>query len=164
MSRETDKDKRSDQRTVLNYLETYHEELVGHVIPLAGHAEPLLVARTNNVLEHRFGTAKKGLRRKVGTKKLTRFVQAMRQEALLVDNLDDPLYLELVCGGSLANLPARFAEHWHLAQAVRRERQQPKKDHPLPTGKKDLRRPGLLDKLKQLVATIVHRETAQKVA
>lgn len=164
MSRETDKDQRSDQRTVLNYLETYHEQLVGHVIPLEGHAEPLLVSRTNNVLEHRFGATKKDLRRKVGTKKLTRYVQAMRPEALLVANLDDPVYLDLVCGGSLAYLPVRFAEHWHLAQTIRNERQQPKKDHPLPTGKKELRRPELLDNLRQLVATIVKRETAKNAA
>jgi len=164
MSREVDEDKRTDDRTVLNYLETYEQQLVGHVIPLEGHAEPLVVSRTNNVLEHRFGTTKQGLRRKVGTKKLTRHVQAMRAEALLVANLEDATYLELVCGGSLANLPACFSEHWHLAQSIRRERQAPKTNHPLPNSKKSLREPNLLDNLKQLVAKIVDQASDKTAA
>ena len=164
MSREKDTDKRDDQRTVLNYLETYHKQLVGHVIPLEGRSESLLVSRTNNVLEQRFGTTKKGLRRKVGAKKLTRHIQAMRAEALLVANLDDALYLDLVYGGSLANLPARFADYWSIAQIIRRERQQPKKDHPLPTSKKALRQPNLLDNLEQMLTIFAHRETDKTAA
>lgn len=160
---ERDADKRSDQEAVLNYVETYDEHLVGHVIPLEGRAEPLLVPRTNNVLEHLFGTTKQGLRRKVGTKKLTRYIQAMRPEALLVPNLKDPVYLELVCGGSLANLPACLSEHWQVAQAIRRERQKPKTDHPMPTSKKQLRQPTLLDKLQQLANKVIEK-TSQKTA
>jgi hypothetical protein len=66
---ETDAERRRDQKVVLDYLETYRQQLVGHVIPLEGHAEPLVVSRTNNLLEQRFGSTKQDLRRKVGTKK-----------------------------------------------------------------------------------------------
>ena len=153
--RERDADKRADQETVLGYLEKYQKELVGHVIQLAGRQKPFVVPRTNNLAEHCFGSIKQGLRRKVGAKKLTRYVQAMRAEELLVANLADPEYVDLVCHGSLANLPATIAKHWHLAQASRAERKKPKTDHPMPTTKKQLRNPDLLEKVKQTVAKIV---------
>ena len=83
LAAERDADKAADQRTVLGYLVKYSKKLVGHVIPRAGQAEPFVVERTNNISEHRFGTTKQGLRRKVGTKKLVRMIQAMRPEELL---------------------------------------------------------------------------------
>ena len=162
-SRERDPDKREDEALVLKYLETYHQELTGHVLPAEPRREPLVVDRTNNLLEQLFGVTKKGLRRRVGTKRLKRFIQAMRPEALLVPNLGDPLYLDFVCGGDLANLPTRLSEHWPLAKALRHERQQPKKDHPLPTSKRVLRQPEMLDNLTQLVRAII-RLTAEKSA
>ena len=91
--------------------------------PRADRPEPFVVERTNNVSEHRFGTTKQGLRRKIGTKKLARLIQAMRPEELLIANLDDPEYLEILCGGNLENLPALFAQNWKAAQAIRTERQ-----------------------------------------
>jgi len=153
--RERDQDKRADQKTVLGYLEKYQKQLVGHVIPLPGREKPLVVARTNNLAEHRFGSIKQGARRKVGAKKLTRYLQAMRAEELLVPNLADPEYVEIVCPGGLANLPATFAKHWHLAQAIRAERQEPTTDHPLPTTKNQIRHPRLLERIKQTVSKIL---------
>jgi hypothetical protein len=91
----------------------------------------------------------------VGAKKLTRYLQAMRPEELLVANLADPEYVEMVCPGGLANLPATFAKHWHVAQAIRAERQEPTTDHPLPTTKNQIRNPRLLEKIKQTVSKIV---------
>lgn len=114
-----------------------------------------VVSRTNNPAEHRFGSTKRGVRRKMGVNKLTRYVQAMRAEELLVANLSDPDYVDLVCDGSLANLPAVIAKYWDSAQAIRAERLQSKTDHPLPTSKKQLRDPQLLDNLKQTVINIV---------
>ena len=163
ISREKDLDKRHDQGVVLQYLETYHQELTGHVLPSKGHHESLVVDRTNNLLEQLFGVTKKRLRRKVGTKSLTRFVQAMRPEVLLVANLNDPVYLDFVCGGNLARLPVCFSEHWPLARTVHHERQQPKRDHPLPTSKKAIRHPNMFDKLKELLRTMI-RSTAEKAA
>ena len=115
MSHQNDAERRRDQKVVLDYLESYEHQLVGHVIPREGHSVPLVVSRTNNLLEHRFGSTKRDLRRKIGTKKLTRYMQAMRPEVLLMPNLDDATYVDLVFGGNLANLAAAFSEHWPLA-------------------------------------------------
>lgn len=164
MSREKDSDRHRDQQIVLDYLKTYQDQLVGHAIELKGHSEPLVVSRTNNVLEHHFGRTKRALRRKVGTKKLTRYIQAMRPEVLLLSNLEDAAYMAIVYGGSPANLASVFAEHWSLAQAIRRERQAPKTGHPMPTTKKQLRRANLLENLRQLVFIVIQQhQTKQAV-
>ena len=152
---ERDADKAADLQTVLGYLDKYHGNLVGHVIPRPGREEPFVVQRTNNVSEHRFGTTKQGLRRKVGTKKLTRQIQAMRPEELLVANLDDPDYLDILCGGNLENLPAVFAQNWKAAQAIRKERRQKKTNHPLPTRKRTLRASGFLSGLQRTVKALI---------
>jgi len=111
-----------------------------------------------------FGSTKRDLRRKIGTKKLTRYMQAMRPEVLLLPNLDDATYVDLVFGGNLANLAAVFSEHWPLAQAVRHERHQAKTGHPLPTTKHQLRRPGLLETVKQLVLSGIGQREVKQVA
>ncbi|MDC0935080.1 hypothetical protein OAS39_02255 [Pirellulales bacterium] len=154
--RERDPDQHADQEIVLGYLEKYKKELVGHVIVLPDRQKPFVVARTNNPAEHRFAFTKQGVRRKVGVKKLTRYVQAMRPEELLTANLSDPQYLEIVCAGTLSNLAPRFAQHWSKAQAIRVERQKPNRDHPMPTSKKQLRSPQLLNTVKQTINAIVH--------
>lgn len=151
---ERDADQRADQAIVLRYLQKYERELVGHVIERDGRP-PFVVCRTNNPVEHRFGSHKRGVRRKVGAKKLTRQVQAMRAESLLVCNLADPEYVNLVLGGSLANLPSAMAKHWHLAQAIRTQRLAPTTDHPLPTTKKRIRDPKLLENVKQIITKLM---------
>ena len=160
--RERDEQKRADQSTVLQYLEKYEKQLVGHVIELEGDRKPLVVRRTNNPVEHRFGSTKQGIRRKVGVKKLTRQIQAMRPEAFLVWNLANREYLNLVLDGSLTNLPSAIAKHWDVAQAIRNERMQRTTEHPMPTTKQQLRRPQLLDNVKQIIAKIVET-TAKRV-
>jgi hypothetical protein len=151
---ERDPHRRADQATVLKYLEKYGPQLVGHVIERPGR-EPFVVRRTNNPVEQRFSFTKRGVRRKVGTKKLTRQVQAMRAEALLVWNLADLQYVQLVLGGSLANLPSEMAKHWHLAQATRQQRQAPATQHPIPTTKKQIRHRKLLDIMKELATNLI---------
>jgi hypothetical protein len=153
--RETDNHKRADQATVLKYLQKYQNQLVGHVIELSGRSKPFVVSRTNNPAEHRFKSTKQGLRRKLGAKKLTRQVQAMRPEVLLVPNLADPQYLNLVLDGNLANLPSKMAEHWQIAQSIRKQRLGPTTDHPIPITKKQIRQPQLLENIKQTVTTIL---------
>ena len=156
---EADDDKRADQATVLKYLQKYEKQLVGHVIQLKGAREPFVVRRTNNPVEHRFGATKQGMRRKVGAKKLTRQVQAMRPETLLVWNLSDADYVSLVLGGSLANLRSVIAKHWDSARAIRKKRLAPTTDHPMPTTKSQLRNPQLLANLKQTITKIVETIT-----
>jgi hypothetical protein len=151
---EPDGHKRADQAIVLKYLQKYEHELVGHVIERKGH-EPLVVQRTNNPVEHRFSATKRGVRQKVGAKKLTRQVQALRAEALLVWNLDDPDYVNLVLNGSQANLSSAIAKNWHLAQTIRQQRLAPATNHPLPTTKKQIRNSKVLDNIKKIVTKIV---------
>lgn len=153
--RERDDDRRTDEAIVLNYLQKYEKQLVGHVIETEGRPKPFVVLRTNNPPEHLFKSTKQGVRRKVGAKKLTRQVQAMRPEAFLVPNLADPEYVNLVLGGDLANLPAEMAKHWQSAQAIRKQRMAPTTDHPIPITKKQIRQPQLLENIKQAVTKII---------
>ena len=67
-------------------------------------------------------------------------------------------------GGDLARVPACFSEHWSLARTVRHERQQPKRDHPLPTSKKAIRRPKIFDDLKELLGTMIGLTAAKPAA
>jgi hypothetical protein len=157
--RERDDDRRADQAIVLNYLQKYEKQLVGHVIEIEGRPKPFVVLRTNNPPEHLFKSTKQGVRRKVGVKKLTRQVQAMRPEAFLVANLADQEYVNLVLGGSLANLPAEMAKQWDSAQAIRKQRLAPTTDHPIPITKKQIRQPQLLENIKQAVTKIIETIT-----
>jgi hypothetical protein len=159
---ELDEHKRSDQSTVLKYLEKYHQQLVGHVIELPGNRPPLIVSRTNNLAEHCFGSRKQGLRRRVGVKKLTRQIQATRPEVFLVANLAQPDYLQLVLDGDLANLPKAIAQHWPLAQAIRRTRLQSTTNRPMPTTKKLLRQPKLLETIVQAITKTMEAITKKQ--
>ena len=79
----------------------------------------------------------------------------MRAEALLVWNLADQEYVNLVLAGSLDHLPAIMAKHWPIAQAIRKERRAPATNHPMPTTKKQIRNPQLLDNLKETVKKMI---------
>lgn len=161
---EGDAERAADLRTVLGYLEKYKGNLTGHVIPRPGRNEPFVAERTNNLSEHRFAHTKKRLRRKLGTKKLTRSIQAMRAEELLVANLDDPAYLEILCGGNLEDLPAALVEHWEAAQAIRAERRQRTTTHPLPIRKKTIRTEGFLPCLQQAIANLLQLLRGERAA
>ncbi len=161
---ESDADRATDCTIVLGYLQKYDRKLTGHVIVLNDRPEPFVVQRTNNISEHRFGKTKQGLRRKLGTKNLARYVQAMRPEELLVANLHDPDYLQIVCGGSLENLASSFAQNWQAGQTIRSQRRTKTTNHPIPARRKSLREDGFLPKLKQAVATVVQNITTRGVA
>ena len=108
-----------------------------------------MVQRTNNLSEHRFGRTKQRLRRKLGTKNLARYVQAMRPEEFLVDNLQDPDYLQIVCGGNLENLASAFAQNWQVGQQIRSSRRAKTTNHPIPVKRKNLREDCFLSQLKR---------------
>lgn len=152
--REQDADNRVDQAMVLKYLKKYASQLVGHVIELPGQSTPLVASRTNNPAEHRFKTLKQEVRRKVGLKKLTRQVQAMRAEALLVPNLWDAEYVRIVLDGSLSNLATELSQHWELSQSIRKERLARRPEAPIPITKKELRAPQLLETVRETVNKI----------
>ena len=94
---------------VLRYLQRDRAHLFGH--PAIHDEEGRVVAvveRTNNVPEHHFGTEKQGLRRRVGRAHLGRDLQQQPAQAMLVPNLRDGRYVQILCG-SLDNLPSVFA-------------------------------------------------------
>jgi hypothetical protein len=84
----------------------------------------------------------------LGTKNLARYIQAMRPEEFLVDNLNDPNYLQIGCGG-LENLASSFARNWQAGEAIRSNRMEKTINHPIPLKKKCLREEGSLAKLKR---------------
>ena len=105
------KNKRSDlpEAIVLRTLARHRGRLFGH--PAIRDEDGRVVAvveRTNNILEHHFGTEKQGLRRRLGRANLGRDLQQQPAQAMLARNLRDARYVQIVCG-SLANLAAAFA-------------------------------------------------------
>ena len=90
-------------------LERHGARLFGHPVRRDGEGRVIaVVARTNNVLEHLFGSHKQALRRRLGRAHLARDLQQQPAQAALVSNLHHPGYVEVLCG-SLDNLPAAFA-------------------------------------------------------
>jgi len=159
LASETDADRATDLRIVLAYMQKYHDKLVGHVIAFNGSPQPFLVQRTNNVAEHRFGTRKQGLRRKLGTKNLAKYVQAMRPEEFLADNLRDPDYLQIICGGSVENLASTFAQNWQRGQEIRLSRRAKTTHRPIPAKRKCLREDEFLPKLGRAFAYVLQELT-----
>jgi hypothetical protein len=96
---------------ILTHLEKYGHSLWGHVVslPTPNGMVVRIVYRTNNVLEGRFGTIKKGERRRSGRKNLTQDFECLPAAAALASNLAHADYVEVICG-SLDNLAAAFAE------------------------------------------------------
>ena len=67
-----------------------------------------LVDRTNNILEGFFDTMKHDERRRGGRKNLAKDLEDLPAGAALAYNLNDPDYVEILCG-SLDSLPGAFA-------------------------------------------------------
>lgn len=94
---------------VLDYLDRYGEQLCGHpVVRQPSGRVVAVVARTNNVLEQFFASAKQGMRRRLGRAHLGRDMEDQPAQAAFVANLRDPDYVRIVCG-SLDQLPQAFA-------------------------------------------------------
>ena len=129
---------------IIDYLEKYSDKLVGHLIILPTTKQVILLDRTNNIPEHRFGKTKAGWRRKLGIKKLTRQVQAARHEEFLVANLDCQDYINSVYGGSLDNMADYFARYCNESLQIRKLRNTKEAKNTMPISKKSLRQPGML--------------------
>jgi hypothetical protein len=89
-------------RTVLTHLDKYWEYLV----PQSGSGASW--TRTTNRLESTWGQCKRGRRQSHGRGKLTRDFQSLPAEYLLVSNLENAQYVDLILGGSLESLPSKF--------------------------------------------------------
>ncbi len=129
---------------VIDYLDKYSDKLVGHLIGLSGSNQEILLDRTNNISEHRFGKTKTGWRRKLGTKKLTRHLEAARHEEFLVANLDQQGYIDAVYGGRLENMAYCFSTYCDNSLEIRKLRNYKEDKKTMPISKKTLRQPGIL--------------------
>ena len=93
-------------KIVLKHLDKYW----GHLIPDQPLAAGECWQRTTNQLESDWGDLKRGRRCTHGRGKLTRDFQTLPEEYLLILNLENETYLQVVLGGSLESLPAKLAE------------------------------------------------------
>jgi len=112
-------DQKKALETLLDPLESLRDHLAGH--PLLYEPDGRVrrvVPRTNNPIEHLFGTTNQNLRRRTGRKHLGRDLEDLPAEALLVHNLRDPLYLQLVAG-SWDRLPHAFSRIQPLDHPLR---------------------------------------------
>lgn len=102
--------------------------------------------RTTNRLESHWGAVKRCCRKRHGRRKLTRDFHCMPAELMLIPNLENARYLELVLG-DLRHLPARLAEAGRTAEPWTNWR---RNQQPLTTGrlpKRLLRTENLIDRL-----------------
>ena len=93
-------------KIVLQHLDKYWT----HLMPDTPPAAEACWERTTNQLEQRWGGLKRVRRRGHGRGKLVRDFCSLPKEYLLIPNLENPVWVELVLGGSLQSLPARLAE------------------------------------------------------
>ncbi|MBU0646786.1 hypothetical protein KJ611_04960 [Patescibacteria group bacterium] len=100
-------DERAAIDLVLDHLERHGPSLWGHAIRLPD-GRTRLVARTNNNLEGSFRALKHVERRRSGRKTLTQDLEHLHPGAMLAMNLNDPDYVDILCG-SLDRLAAAFA-------------------------------------------------------
>ena len=104
-------DNRNAIDTTLKHLDKHETSLWGHVIRLPEHAGGgiRLVQRTKLPVEGFFSGFKRGIRRQTGKKILTQELESIPPESALVNNLNDPRYVQILCG-SIEKLPEAFAE------------------------------------------------------
>ena len=161
------KDKRhpegaDDATIVAKQLDKYWDRLLARVITPPGAHTPVVVKRTNGPSEHKFARQKRHWRRQSGNKKLRKRLQACDAAELLLDNLRNETYIEIVYDGSLDHMAQRFAEHWpdmgerdpqELAKA-NVEKNDPARACPLHVRKQILRSPDFLRMIASALSTL----------
>jgi hypothetical protein len=98
---------------MIAHIDKYNDELWGHdmlVIDQDGNIPMRVADRTNNPCEQFFAKIKNNERRRSGRKNLNWDLTVRPAAASLVENLKDKEYLNLVCNGSLDELPILFAK------------------------------------------------------
>jgi hypothetical protein len=91
------------QRRIYAVIASHIEKYLPQLMPSNRH-------RTTTPLEAYWSDSKRAVRHTQGRRKLTRSFDALPPELMLVPNLNNSDYLEIVLSGSLDNLPAKFAE------------------------------------------------------
>lgn len=155
--KETDKEIKSASKKMIDYLDKYMDVLVGHLVTIPGKNKVILLDRTNNLSEQHFSKTKKGWRRKLGVKKMTRHLQAARHEELLLANLDQTDYIKTVYDGSPDNMSSLFASYCHEALQVRKLRDNSQERRSLPIEKKLLRKSDLLPEVMEALRTVLKK-------
>ena len=113
LSNKTDVNVKIAASIIIKHVDKYNDELWGHdilVSDLAGNTSMRVAERTNILCEKFFSVIKSNERRRSGRKNLLWDLTIRPAATSLVENLKDEGYLNLVCGGSLNNLPSLFAE------------------------------------------------------
>jgi hypothetical protein len=154
---ETDHDIKSAYKKMIDYLDKYMDELVGHLVTIPGKNKVILLDRTNNLSEQHFSKVKKGWRRKLGVKIMTRHLQAARHEELLLANLDQADYIKTVYDGSLDNMSSLFATYCHEARQVRKLRDNSQERRSLPIEKKFLRKLDVLPEVMMALGAVLQK-------
>jgi len=93
------------------HIEKYEPYLINES-NIDNHTEKII--RTTNKLEQHWGKTKRIKRQITGRKRLTRELNSLPKEFMLVQNLDNPFYVELVVG-DIEQLPAKLSEVGKLA-------------------------------------------------
>jgi hypothetical protein len=129
---------RRANQVVVDHLDRYWERLFAEDGGDRGE-------RTTNGLERTWGASKRRCRKRHGRKKLTRDFQSLSAEFMLVGNLEQPRYVEVVLGGDISELAKHLADAGRTAGAWTkwRAQQQPLNTARLP--KRLLRQENLIE-------------------
>jgi hypothetical protein len=144
-------------KIVLQHLDKYWTHLVPDQPPTAGERWK----RTTNDLEREWGSLKRVRRRAHGRGKLSRDFQALPEEYLFIANLENPVYLELILGGSLESLPSKLAQASREAGSFDAWR---RRHHPRLVGQLSRRLLRNDDFIDHLIQASLHHCTSHKTA
>ena len=112
ISSKASSDMKNAARVIVKHMEKYGDELWGHVLPIVdekGNTTYIIADRTNDICEQIFALQKVSERRNSGRKNLGWELEKRPAAVSLIANLENSLYLDEVCGGSIDNLPRLFA-------------------------------------------------------
>ena len=144
---------RKRHRIVFEHLDRYWGQLFAS-------ADDPCRERTTNGLESWWGASKRRCRQRHGRKKLTREFRSLPAEYMLLGNLENPEYVELILDGELENLAEKMAAAGRMAGPWTQWRvaQQPLNQGRLP--QRFIRRNDFLDEL----TSLYHDHCQQKAA
>ncbi len=98
-------------KKMIEQIDRYWEKLFADPLMIATSIGTCMIQpqRTNNLLEHFFRNYRKNYRRRSGNNTMTKLLQTMLADTLLVKNLENPDYMKILLRGR-TNLAKRFAE------------------------------------------------------